>query len=315
MAKQPLYSEGMGLASGVWARRIGAVIVLAILIACNGKLQAQTSADTSKPLPDVTTLMYQVEEHQKASEALVKDYMYHSFSVEQRLDGSDRVKKTETEDADIFYIAGSPIRRVTKRNGQPLSSGEQKKEQEHVDRQIEKAKKTEGKPDPEEVTVSRFLQLGSFTNPRRIQMDGRDTIMIDFAGNPKARTRNRLEGAIRDMAGTLWVDEQDKALRKVQGHFVDSFKVGGGLVASIKKGSSFDAAWTKVNGEVWLPSVISGQGEMRALLLFNFHGTLRVENSNYRKFKATVTILPGLEKIEPADQSPAQPPATDTPKP
>jgi hypothetical protein len=265
---------------------------------------AQTPADTvpDRPLPDITTMMHQVEEHQKASEALVKDYLYHSFVTEQAEDGHGGVKKTETEDADIFYVAGVRIERLTKKNGKELSPGEQEKESQRIDKEIAKAKQKQGKPGDDErdiITVSRFLELGSFGNARRVDLNGRNTIAVDFTGNPKAKINNRFEGAIREMEGTVWVDEQDRSLRKLQGHFVNAFKVGGGLLADIRKDSSFEAEWTKVNGEVWLPASASGQGAVRVLLLLNFHGSLRVVDSNYRKFKATATILPATNPDEP----------------
>ncbi len=53
-----------------------------------------------------------------------------------------------------------------------------------------------------------------------------DTIAVDYAGDPKAKTRNRAEDVIRDMAGTAWVDEQDRVLTRVEGHFVNTFKIG-----------------------------------------------------------------------------------------
>ena len=264
---------------------------------------AQVDAPASiKPLPDIPTLMHEVEAHQKASEALVKDYLYHSFATEQTLDNKGQVKKTETEDSDVFYVAGTRIRRILQKNGQPLSADEQKKESERIDKEIAKAKEGQKKPDESErdvVTVSRFLELGSFTNGRRLVMDGRDTIAVDFTGDPKAKTRTRFEGAIREMEGTVWVDEQDRSLRKVQGRFVHAFKVGGGLVADVKENSGFGAEWTKVNGEVWLPASATGQGAIRVLLLLNFHGNLRVIDSNYRKFKATSTIVPVTSEPEP----------------
>jgi len=37
------------------------------------------------------------------------------------LDGHGSVKKTETEDADIFYVAGARIHRLTRKNGKELS--------------------------------------------------------------------------------------------------------------------------------------------------------------------------------------------------
>jgi hypothetical protein len=147
--------------------------------------------------------------------------------------------------------------------------------------------------------VSRLLELGSFTNPRRVQLNGRDTIAVDFAGDPKAKTRNRFEDVIRDMAGTAWVDEQDRMLVKAQGHFVNNFKVGGGMVVNIQKGTGFSMEQRKVNNEVWLPAMVEGNGAARALLFFHFNGNLRAVESDYRKFKATSTILPGVSTVEP----------------
>ena len=253
-----------------------------------------------RPLPDVVAVMREVEEHQKASEALARDYLYHSVATEQSFDGHGNLKKTETEESDIFYIAGARIRRITKKDGKELSPDEREKESRRIDKEIAHAK--EKKPEQNErdvVTVSRFLELGSFTHPRRVTIDGRETLAVDFTGDPKAKTRNRFEGAIREMEGTVWIDEQDRALRKIAGHFVHAFKVGGGMLADVKEGTSFEAEWTKVNGEVWLPSAAEGKGQMRVLLLLNMRGSLRVVDSGYRKFKATATILPmgeGLSK-------------------
>ena len=108
-----------------------------------------------------------------------------------------------------------------------------------------------------------------------MQLGGRDTIAVDFAGDPKAKTRNRGEEVIRDLVGTAWVDEQDKVLVKAQGHFLNNFKVGAGMVVNIQKGTSFSMEQRKVNDEVWLPALIEGQGAARVLLVFNFNGSVR----------------------------------------
>jgi hypothetical protein len=131
-----------------------------------------------------------------------------------------------------------------------------------------------------------------------VQLNGRDTIAVDFVGNPKAKTQNRAEELIRDLAGTAWIDEQDKTLARVEGRFANSFKVGGGLVANVKQGTTFSFEQKKVNGEIWLPVQAEGQGEMRVLLLVGFNGKVRMVTSDYRKFKATATILPGISTVE-----------------
>src|ERR1700761_2066361 len=185
-----------------------------------------TMTDAAKtndgPLPDVEGLMHAVETNQRAAETIEKDYLYRSTWTLKELDGHGWVKKIETEEYDVFWIEGVPVHRLMKKNGKELSAEEQKKESARIDREVIKVKEKRKKADEkgeetgahgeEEVTVSRLLELGRFTNARRVQLNGRDTIAVDFAGDPKAKTRNRFEDVIRDMAGTAWVDEEDRML-------------------------------------------------------------------------------------------------------
>ena len=268
--------------------------------------------EAERPLPDIPALMRSVETNQRMSEAIEKDYLYRSVQTEEQMDGHGRVKKTEVREYDVFWVNGVPVHRLTKKDGKELSAGDQKKESEKIDKEVAQATEKRAKSDKEgketdprgndEVTVSRLLELGRFTNARRVSLDGRDTIDVDYAGDPKAKTKNRLEAAIRDMVGTAWVDEQDRMLVKAEGHFVNDFKIGGGLLADIKKGTSFAMEQHKVNDEVWLPAVFEGQGAARAMLVFNFNGRVRAVESEYRKFKATSTIVP----VTNPGQSPPQ---------
>ena len=265
--------------------------------------------ELERPLPDIPALMRAVPVNQRKSEAIEKDYLYRSVQTEEETDGHGGVKKTETREYDIFWVSGVPVHRLTKKDGKELSAEEQKKESERIDKEAAKAKERRAKADEkgtetgprgeELVTVSRLLELGSFTNARRVQLNGRDTIAVDYAGDPKAKTKNRFEEVIRDLAGTAWVDEQDQMLVKAQGHFLNDFKVGAGMVVSIKKGTSFSMEQRKLNDEVWLPAFVEGHGSARALLFFRFNGSFRAVQSDYRKFKATSTILPGMSTVQP----------------
>lgn len=266
--------------------------------------QSTTTAETDRPLPDIPTLMHEVEAKQKAAESIEKDYIYHSVVTEQESDGHGGVKKTETREYDIFWVEGVPVEKLTRKDGRDLSANDLNKENDRIDKEVAKAKKRieeaqrQGKQtDPrgnEVITVSRLLELGSFSNPRRVELNGRSTIVVDYAGDPKARTENRAENLIRDLVGTVWVDEQDRALVKAEGHFVNTFKIGAGLVVDIQKGTSFSMMQTKINKEVWLPEVMEGQGAARMFLIFHFKGSLRAVDSNYRKFRTTSTVLPGM---------------------
>ena len=282
---------------------------------------------STAPLPDLNALMQRVEQNARRSEALIHDYTYTSTSTVDNLDGHGDTRKTTTTVSDVFFIDGIRLQRAVLRNGSPLSADERRKEDERVDKEIAKARerKASGDTNPAKhtynVSFARFLELGSFSNERRMVFHGRNTIVLDFTGDPDAKTRNPLEGIIHDMAGTVWIDEADAALCRVQGSFLRSFKIGGGLVASIAKGTAFVTDLTRVNGEVWLPANSTAQGSMRALLLFSFNGHVVTSDTNYRKFKAGSRILPDVREVDnqpsqqqaaPATQSqaaPAGPPA------
>jgi hypothetical protein len=268
----------------------------------------------AKPLPDIPSLMRDVEANQRKAEAIEKNYIYHSVEIAQEVDGRGRPKKTMVTESDHYWIEGVPVRRIVKKDGKPLTPEELTKENERVDKQAQKAHERRDKGDAqgketdadgnEEITVSRLLELGAFTNPRRVQLNGRPTIAVDYIGDPHAKTHNRAEDALRQMAGTAWIDEQDHMLSRVEGRFVNAFKVGGGLVVDIKKDTHFTFQQTKVNGEVWLPASIEAQGSARALLFFSFNGDIHVTESDYRKFRATSTILPGTAEATPLALTP-----------
>ncbi len=260
-------------------------------------------------MPDVAVLMHEVEDRQREAEAKEKEYLYREAERVETLDGHGGVKKTESREYDVFWLDGVVVRKLVKEDGKELSAEGQKKESERIDKEVAKAKERKERATAkgqvtdanghEEITVSRMLELGRFTNPRRQVVNGRETILVDFTGDPKAKTRNPAESAIHEMGGTVWVDEQDRAIQHLEGRFLNNFKIGGGLLVSVKKDTSFVLTQVKVNDEVWLPQDGEIDGQARLLLLFSVNGRFRIHDSDYRKFKATATILPGYVEAKP----------------
>ena len=274
--------------------------------------------NTEAPIPDIATLMHDVEHNQRASEDLRKHYFYRATTRTEETDNKGRIKRTETRVNEIFTREGVVVSRLIEKDGKPLSEKEAQKEDERIEKDIEKAIKkreklqNEGKPtngNGEDVlTISRILALGTFTNPRRQMFHGRPTIVVDYAGDRNAKTRNRLEDVFKLLAGTIWIDEQTRALVRGEGHVTDNFHVGGGLLVNVHEGFRFSFEQTYVNNEVWLPSVVEGEGSARMFLFFKIQGRLRTTFSNYRKFNASSTILPGVTEVEngPANEDSPQ---------
>ena len=300
-----------------------------ILCFANATAQQPTAVPapaTEKPSPsaqDIPQLLLDAERNQKASEAANKDYTYHVHLEQQEVDRNGNVKKTITTDSESLTIDGVRVDRIVARDGKPLTSDEAQKESDHIDKEVAKAKehraKLEGKGKDtdsrgdEILTVSRILELGTFTNPRRIDLNGRPTIVLDYAGDPNAKTHNESEKVFRDLVGTAWIDEQDRILVRGQGHFLHDFKIGGGLVLNIHQGFSFDFSATHIAGNIWLPATINAQGSARILLFDSINGHFHLTTSDYRKFHTNSTIIDSDHPIAPDGQPIPNPsPSTTT---
>jgi hypothetical protein len=289
---------------------------------------AQSAPAASNLSPSAQDLLLDVERNQKASEAANKDYTYHVHVEQQDLDRNGNLKKTTTTDSESLTIDGIRVDRLVAKNGKPLTPEEARKESDRLDKEVAKAKEhreklaAEGKPTSSHgddlLTVSRILELGAFSNPRRVDLNGRPTIVLDYAGDPNAKTHNEFEKVFRDLVGTAWIDEQDHVLVRGQGHFLHDFKVGGGLFLNIHQGLSFDFTAAHITDNIWLPATVDAHGSARLLLFDTINGRFHLAASDYRKFHTRSTILDSNRLIGPdgqpiPDPAPPQAPTSTTP--
>jgi len=274
---------------------------ISVLLAAPG-LSAQEATLSSAPIPEIRQLMQQVMEHQKQLEKVRENYTYRASSTSQELDSSGKVTKTETEESEVFFIHSHRIERTVAKDGKPLSDRDQQKEQERIDKLVEKAQNTPpGTPlenRDETISVTRILDIMQVTNPRRETFRGRSTIVFDFAGKHDAKTHGLAEDASKKIAGTLWVDEKDLQVARMEARFTDNFHVAGGLLANVQKGSSFDFDQAPVNGEIWFPTQAEGHIEARILLLKGIRQHFVERDSKYERFSVeteaskTATVVP-----------------------
>lgn len=276
---------------------------------------SSTAAALSAPIPDVATLMLQVKANQKRMEEIRKNYRYRSLETDEELNKNGSLKKTETEESEVFYVNGQTIERLLKRDGKDLSEKDQKKEQESVDKAVAKAQAAKPKEQTDskgqsDISVSRLLQLGTVTAPRRMVIHGRSTLVFDFVGDTRAKTSNMSEGVMKDLTGTVWIDEANREVMRMEARFEQNFHVAGGLLINIQKGTNFIFEQALVNNEVWLPTSIDGKGSARVLLLKSFNGHMHTTYSDYHKYTSEVKILPGATPVEPDPApGPSQPAA------
>jgi hypothetical protein len=267
--------------------RIFLLLILAgfaalLLPAAAGRAQQAASA----PIPDIRALMHEVMDHQKAMEKVRENYTYSSLQTTQDIDGNGQVKKTDSEEGEDFFVNGHVIERTVKKNGKPLDDHGQQKETERVTKLVEKAQKTP--PDQplegQTISVSRLLDIMDVRNPRRENWHGRPAIVFDFVGRKNAETHSLAEDASKKLQGTVWIDEADRQVAHLEVSFIDSFRVAGGLFASIEKGSKFRFDQELVNGEIWLPTGAEATMQARLLMVKNLRQHFTESDFDYKRF-------------------------------
>jgi hypothetical protein len=247
---------------------------------------AQTQPAANQPLPDIPQLMREVDEHQKQLDKIRENYTYTSLQTTQDIDAGGQVKKTETRELETFFVHGRQIGRMVKKDGKPLTDEEEQKETERVTKWVKKAEN----PDPEkpkdggEMTVSKILEVMDVRNPRREIYRGRPAIAFDFAGRKSAKAHGMAEDISKKLEGTLWIDEADRVVAHLDVKFDDNFRVGGGLVANIEKGSNLHFDQAPVNGEIWLPTGGEGTFALRLFMVKGIRQHITERDYDYKRF-------------------------------
>ena len=270
-----------------------AVLSVSVLVA-GGQQAAQA------PLPDIRELMQQVQDHQKQLDKIRENYTYTSYQVVQDVDANGQVKTTESSEYDDFFVNGHVIERKVKANDQPLDAHDQQKETERVTKLVEKAEKTPRNQPLEgpTISISRLLDIMDVRNERRELYRNDPTIVFDFVGRKGAKTHGMAEDASKKLEGTIWINEADRQVAHIEVRFNDNFRMMGGILATVQKGSSFRFDQAKVNGEIWLPTGAEGTVQARLLLFKNLRQHFRERDYDYQRFKVE-TQTPKDAKVAP----------------
>jgi len=255
------------------------------------------------PLPDIRQLMHEVQEHQKQLDQIRENYTYTSYQEVQDIDGNGQVKKTESTEYEDFFVNGHVIERKVKANDKPLDEHEQQKETERVTKLVEKAEKTPRGQSIEgpSISISRVLEIMDVSNERRELYRNDPTIVFDFVGRKDVKTHGLAEDASKKLQGTLWINEADRQVAHLEVRFDDNFRMVGGILATVQKGSSFRFDQSKVNGEIWLPTGAEGTVEARLLMFKNLRQHFRERDYDYQRFKVE-TQQPKDAKIVPTQK-------------
>jgi hypothetical protein len=262
-------------------------------------------------LPDLKKLFEEIDANQKQIDKIKENYAGTRLEEETQFDKTGKVTKKEVKEYTFFYLDGEEVSTLVKKDDKPLSAEEEKKENEHTQKQIADIQKNEKKKeqkeekakeqgkeekDKDDPDIEVFLRSSQFVNPRRERFRGQDVLVFDFEPNPEYKAKTMTEKLIKDLAGVIWVDEKAHDVARLEAYFVGDFHLAGGMLASVERGTSFVFEQAYLNNEVWLPTYEEAHIGARVLMVKGFKMNEITRYSDYKRFNVETLNTIGKPK-------------------
>lgn len=219
---------------------------------------ASAPAPRCSDLPSAGEVIKKVIERAKQdSQENQTRYVYTLRNVVEELDERGTLKERRERLYQTVIIDGERYNRLVAKDGKPLSSEDQKREQEREQKfrktaAERKRKKREGDDDQIALNEELFSRY-KIEIVDREPVNGRAALVATF--EPKRSdlpARRRIDFLLNKLAGKVWIDEQDYEIANAQIRLTGPATKFGGILASVRK---FDALYeqTRLDDGQWAP--------------------------------------------------------------
>jgi hypothetical protein len=260
---------------------------------------------------DVTTLLREVSRNQDEVEKRFAEYSFLRKETEREIDGKGVVKKETVKVSEVFPIINRrPIMKLISENGVPLSGDRTAKEDKRVQEEFLKAERDKDKDaqkaterraarerekaakskqdEDEDVEISQFFRHCEFVSPRRERFQDRETIVFDFRAQTGFKPSTRQESLISKLVGVVWIDPLDKQVIRLEARLAEGFKMGGGLVLSLRPGAALIMEQTRLKEGIWMPRFAQINLSVKVLLFGGGDINQTLEWSDYKHFSSDI---------------------------
>ena len=231
-----------------------------------------------------------------------RNYTYIEREEEHKLDGKGRAKSTEVRTSEILMIYGEQVERLISKNDRPLSAKDAAKEDEKIQKIIDKREHESDKERKRRIAreekdredgrkfVSEVADAYNFHFLGIEKLGGRDTYVIDAEPRPGFQPKMKYANILPKFRFRAWIDKQDLQWAKLDAVCIDTVSFGL-VLARIHKGTRVVLEQTRINDEVWLPKQMDIKVDARVALLKNFNLDQQTTYRDYKKFRTDTKIV------------------------
>ncbi|MEN3328089.1 MAG: hypothetical protein V7638_2896 [Acidobacteriota bacterium] len=252
---------------------------------------------------DVAALWREVIANQDELDKRVAEYAFRQTETDREINDKGELKKETVKVYEVYPLPNrEPVQKLINENGVPLSAEKAAKEDKRVQEEFEKAERDKEKDEKkvaqrraerekkkaDGAEISPFLKVCDFVSPRREVLEGRETIVFDFRPRAGFKPKTREESLIAKLVGVVWIDPVDKQIIRLEARLAEGFKMGGGLLVSLKPGAALVIEQTRMAQGVWLPKFAQINLSVKVLLFTGGDYNKTIEWSEYRHFAGDV---------------------------
>jgi len=259
--------------------------------------------DTPLSQEQIQALVRQAADKDLENQKKLRNYTYTQREDEHKLDGDGQTKSTETRTYEIMVLFEEQVRKLVAKDDKPLPENDAKKEDEKIQKIIDKRKnesdgdrrKRVEKAEKEQEEGRQFVkEVADAYNFRWVgteSLDGRDTYVIDADPRPGYEPHSKDAKFLPKFRFRAWMDKAESQWVKLDIQCIDTVSVGLFLVR-VHKGSNIQIELTRVNDEVWLPKHVALKLDARVALFKGLNMAEDVTYRDYKKFGTNTRITP-----------------------
>ncbi len=221
-----------------------------------------------QPLPEPGALLKRVQARMEAlsNEPSTNRYFYTRTNVVEELDSDGNLKKRSEKTYLVELVQGLPRSRLVALDGRALPESEQKWRNAE-ERKLQRSFTPEGSGDDKKAKAwltDDLLERFIFAVTARTNLQGRAVVIMTFKPEPEAPVKSMVDRIVSNMAGELWIDEEEAEVARIDLGMGQPVKFWGGLLGQIDKFN-----WTlkrmRTPEGVWFNQLSDGLFQVRKL--------------------------------------------------
>ena len=253
-------------------------------------------------------LIRRVAENDMANDKKLRDYTYTEREETKKINKKGEVSSTESKTSEVLQIYGETVEKLIAKNDKPLSEKEAAKEDERIQKIIDK-RKNESDSDREKRIkkeekdreegrefVKEVADAYNFTLLGVEPVNGRDAWVIQADPRPDYVPHKKEAKLLAKVVGKVWIDKEEDQWVRLDTRVTDTISFGL-FLARLHEGTRVIVEQTRVNDEVWLPKHAAIHVDVRVALLKNFDVDLDVTDRDYKKFRTGARII-GMQEVK-----------------